>query len=62
MPDLTATILDVANASASYPIDGRVISFENQNASSQDTGKATQTIVEYWNGALEEGIYAFAGE
>ncbi|THU88757.1 alkaline phosphatase-like protein [Dendrothele bispora CBS 962.96] len=67
MPDLTATILDIANASASYPIDGRVIAFTEseqvcvQDSSQEIEGAPAQTIVEYWNGALEEGTYAFEG-
>ncbi|KAF5351283.1 hypothetical protein D9758_007985 [Tetrapyrgos nigripes] len=54
MTDLAATILDVANASASYPVDGRVITFDVE-----DDGSG-HTIVEFWNAALEEGIYAFS--
>ncbi|KAF5351337.1 hypothetical protein D9758_007991 [Tetrapyrgos nigripes] len=54
MTDLAATILDVANASASYPVDGRVIKFDGENDGSG------HTIVEYWNIGAEEGTYAFS--
>ncbi|THU90363.1 arylsulfatase precursor [Dendrothele bispora CBS 962.96] len=66
MPDLGATILGMANASASYQLDGKVMSFSGDNSvdvsesgdsSSACSSTGQQTIVEYWNGAGEEGIF-----
>ncbi|KAJ8081538.1 hypothetical protein PM082_007383 [Marasmius tenuissimus] len=54
MPDLGATILALAGANVTdYSVDGQT--FLPQTA---DTSKPRHTLVEYWNVALEEGIYS----
>lgn len=69
MPDLGATILNLAGATANYSLDGRPISFEStaiQNntyvaTSVNDTAPVEEprhTITEYWNIGSFEGIYA----
>ncbi|KAK7034486.1 hypothetical protein VNI00_012333 [Paramarasmius palmivorus] len=53
MPDLGASILGLAGASVDeYTLDGRVF------LGSTGIEKPRHTLVEYWNGGLEEGIYA----
>lgn len=69
MPDLGATILSLAGATANYPLDGRPISltspaFDNDTCTAaivNNTGtieEPRQTITEYWNVGILEGIYA----
>lgn len=69
MPDLGATILDLAGATANYTLDGRPISFESTgirndtyvatNVNDTDTVEEPRhTITEYWNIGSFEGIYA----
>ncbi|KAK7041413.1 hypothetical protein VNI00_009279 [Paramarasmius palmivorus] len=53
MPDLGASILDLAGASVNeYALDGIMF------LESTDTKGPTHTLVEYWHGGIEEGIYA----
>jgi hypothetical protein len=53
MPDLGASILDLAGASVNeYALDGIMF------LGSTDTRGPNHTLVEYWLGGIEEGTYA----
>lgn len=69
MPDLGATILSLAGATANYTLDGRPMSFASPafhnstliTLSLNDTATMEEprhTITEYWNIGIFEGIYS----
>lgn len=58
MPDLGATILSLAGASATYDIDGREISFTESVDTSNDTVLPRHSLMEYWNVGAFEGIWS----
>lgn len=61
MPDLGATILNLASASATYTVDGRQISFtesiDTDSSATNETALPRHALVEYWNVASFEGAY-----
>ena len=62
MPDLGATILNLANAKATYETDGQPIQLSKASQQSLgDHAAPRHTIAEYWNTAILEGIYADGG-
>lgn len=61
MPDLGATILSLAGASATYTVDGREISFaesiDSDSSATNETALPRHALVEYWNVGSFEGAY-----
>ncbi|EEB89300.1 hypothetical protein MPER_12616, partial [Moniliophthora perniciosa FA553] len=63
MPDLGATILRLAGANVEqYHVDGTILlevdGFSVSDKKHEAKSRPRHTLVEYWNGGLEEGKYA----